>query len=111
MEELRLQPSPVQIISFSCYMLPPLHCPALFPASASSLSLDCPLTLWLIPDSSVSCGQAGGFCCFLLLLFTQMNFSQFPTRACEWVAWAFVLFCFLSPWIKMGFGCLAELEK
>lgn len=63
------------------------------PASASSLPLDCPLTLWLIPDSSVSCEQAGGFCCSLLLLFTQMNFSWFPTRACEWVAWVYMCVC------------------
>jgi hypothetical protein len=40
----------------------------------------------------MSCGQAEEFCCSLLLLFTQMNFSWFPTRACEWVAWAFLSF-------------------
>lgn len=80
--------------TFSCYRLPPLHCPALSPASASPLPLGCPLTLWLIPNSSMSCGQAGEFCCSQMLLFTQMNFSWFPTRACEWVAWAFsFLFC------------------
>lgn len=58
-----------------------------------SFPLGCPLILWLIPNSSVSCGQVGHFCCSQLLLFTQMNFSYFPTRACEWVAWAF----FFSP--------------
>lgn len=70
------------------------------------------LTLWLIPDFSMSCGQAEGFCCSLLLLFTQMNFSWFPTRACEWVAWASFLFFFkLVSLDSNGCGCLVKLEK
>lgn len=71
------------------------------------------LTLWLTPNFSMSCGQAEGFCCSLLLLFTQMNFSWFPTRACEWVAWAFCILFFSSwfPSIAMGRGCLVKLEK
>lgn len=94
---LGLHPSSVQIISFSGCRLPLLHCPALFSCKciypSSGLSSDTLVhprfqrVLWI----------DWGFCCSLLLLFTQMNFFWFPIRACEWVAWAFFFFLSFSP--------------
>lgn len=80
-----------------------LSCKCIFP----SFGLDCPLTH---PRFQHVLWTGWEFCCSLMLLFTQRDFSWFPTRACEWVAWGFLLllFCFLS--CDMGFGCLIGLE-
>lgn len=56
----------------------------------------------------MSSGQAGEFCCSLLLLFTQMNFSCFPLGHVS--GWHRLFFSFPSLEI-LGFSCLAGLEK
>lgn len=96
------RPASVQRVPFPCSRLP--LCTILpLPASASLLPLDCPdlppagfqHVLWtgwgimLLPTASVY----------------TMNFSWFPTRACEWVAWVFEIWglAVLQDWRRRGF--------
>lgn len=56
----------------------------------------------------MSSGQAGEFCCSLLLLFTQMKFSCFPLGHVS--GWHGLFFFYPSLEI-LGLSCLAGLEK